>query len=430
MVTDHNLNMRFAENPRAGIGRDPFLKNSAHGLETDAQFLLNSRDGPIQHRAIQLATNQIPVLPVRRRVLGDGNALPGQGLLERRVKGGEHFREADVQQVETNAEMDMSPENGRFFDPVRAQLGKAGGPIQRSLRAVFLKVDARSKPVVIVLARLETGATQQPLFRDGAVAAVIADDGALVEQRLHSTSGLESPGERKVGANLRTGAFRPTAFRECGLPLELCVDFHSCFFTHVPDACTQLGQARYFYGVSFRYAPTPQAKGKIEREHQFWQNRRPSFSASENIADLAHANPHITDLRHHRNHRELHRELQMKPQQAWDTSKKKNVPCCGPSHAVRGGPSSGASAPASKPATRVASRSAPSGSASPVHPKPNSSSVITPRATPRFWPPNPIRRPNRKFASPTGPNNLSRFANSKPRFLSGFENYTPKTLAK
>ena len=178
MVTDHNLNMRFAENPRAGIGRDPFLKNSAHGLETDAQFLLNSRDGPIQHRAIQLATNQIPVLPVRRRVLGDGNALPGQGLLERRVKGGEHFREADVQQVETNAEMDMSPENGRFFDPVRAQLGKAGGPIQRSLRAVFLKVDARSKPVVIVLARLETGATQQPLFRDGAVAAVIADDGA------------------------------------------------------------------------------------------------------------------------------------------------------------------------------------------------------------------------------------------------------------
>ena len=118
--------------------------------------------------------------------------------------------------------------------------------------------------------------------------------------------------------------FLPTAFLECGLPLELYVDFHSFFFTHTPDALTQLGQALHFYGVSFRYAPTPQAKGKIEREHQFWQNRLPAFFASENIADLAHANPHLTDLRQHRNQHELHRELRMKPQQAWDTAKKEN----------------------------------------------------------------------------------------------------------
>ena len=116
--------------------------------------------------------------------------------------------------------------------------------------------------------------------------------------------------------------FLPTAFLEGGLPLELYVDFHSFFFTHVPDALTQLGKALHFYGVSFRYAPTPQAKGKIEREHQFWQNRLPAFFASENIADLAQANLHLTDLRRHRNQHELHRELQMKPQQAWDTAKK------------------------------------------------------------------------------------------------------------
>jgi hypothetical protein len=116
--------------------------------------------------------------------------------------------------------------------------------------------------------------------------------------------------------------FLPAAFLEYGLPLELYVDFHSCFFTQVPDALTQLGKALHFYGVSFRYAPTPQAKGKIQREHQFWQNRLPAFFASENISDLAQANPHITDLRHHRNQHELQRELQRKPQQAWDTAKK------------------------------------------------------------------------------------------------------------
>jgi hypothetical protein len=114
--------------------------------------------------------------------------------------------------------------------------------------------------------------------------------------------------------------FLPTAFLEYGLPLQLYVDFHSFFFTHVPDALTQLGQALRFYGVSFLYAPTPQAKGKVEREHQFWQHRLPAYFASEHITDLDQANPHIQALRLHRNQHEVHRELQRKPQQAWDTA--------------------------------------------------------------------------------------------------------------
>jgi len=54
--------------------------------------------------------------------------------------------------------------------------------------------------------------------------------------------------------------FLPAAFIEYGLPLEIYVDFHSLFFTHDPQALTQLGRALHFYGTSFRYAPTPQAK--------------------------------------------------------------------------------------------------------------------------------------------------------------------------
>jgi hypothetical protein len=112
--------------------------------------------------------------------------------------------------------------------------------------------------------------------------------------------------------------FLPAAFIEYGLPLEIYVDFHSLFFTHDPQALTQLGRALHFYGTSFRYAPTPQAKGKVERSHFFWQERLPAYFASEQITDIDQANPHIQDLRRHRNQHEVHRELQMKPQRAWN----------------------------------------------------------------------------------------------------------------
>ena len=116
--------------------------------------------------------------------------------------------------------------------------------------------------------------------------------------------------------------FLPAAFLEYGLPLEIYVDFHSLFFTHDPQALTQLGRALHFYGISFRYAPTPQAKGKVERSHFFWQERLPAYFASEQITDIDQANPHIQDLRRHRNQHEVHRELQMKPQRAWSLAQK------------------------------------------------------------------------------------------------------------
>lgn len=118
--------------------------------------------------------------------------------------------------------------------------------------------------------------------------------------------------------------FLPGAFLEYGLPLEIYVDYHTLFFTHVPDALTQLGWALHFYGVSFRYAPTPRAKGKIERGHQFWQERLPAYFASEQVSELEQANSHIHNLRQHRNQHEVHRELQMKPIQAWNLARKEN----------------------------------------------------------------------------------------------------------
>jgi hypothetical protein len=55
--------------------------------------------------------------------------------------------------------------------------------------------------------------------------------------------------------------FLPRAFEAYGLPLALYVDQHSFFLAQIPDALTYLGEALHFYDVSFRYAPTAQAKG-------------------------------------------------------------------------------------------------------------------------------------------------------------------------
>lgn len=70
------------------------------------------------------------------------------------------------------------------------------------------------------------------------------------------------------------------------------------------------------YGVSLRYARTPQAKGKIERQHLYWQRRLPSLFAAEGISTPEQANPLLNQLRHHRNPHEVHRELARTPNAA------------------------------------------------------------------------------------------------------------------
>ena len=115
--------------------------------------------------------------------------------------------------------------------------------------------------------------------------------------------------------------FLPAAFLAHGRPLPIHVDYHRIFFTHDPDALTQLGWALKFYDIRFRYAPTPQAKGKVERAHQYWQGRLPACFASEKITEIAIANPQIDALRAHRNHQEVHRELHQTPQRAWEPAR-------------------------------------------------------------------------------------------------------------
>lgn len=112
------------------------------------------------------------------------------------------------------------------------------------------------------------------------------------------------------------------AFLSYGLPLALYVDYHSFFFTSQSEAFTQLGATLRFYDISLRFAPTPQAKGKIERAHDFWQKRLPPLFAAEHITTLPEANALLEELRQHHNRHEKHRELRSTPQAAWELARK------------------------------------------------------------------------------------------------------------
>lgn len=115
--------------------------------------------------------------------------------------------------------------------------------------------------------------------------------------------------------------FFHNAFNAYGLPLQIYVDQAGIFTGHKEDAVTRIGQRLKFYDVSFVVANTPEAKGKIERIHQVWQDRLPPYfelNALTPSSDLEEVNGHIHVLREHRNHRERHRELGMTPQSAWD----------------------------------------------------------------------------------------------------------------
>jgi transposase InsO family protein len=111
--------------------------------------------------------------------------------------------------------------------------------------------------------------------------------------------------------------FLRRVFEEYGLPACLYVDRHSFFFTALPEMLTYLGRVLQWLGITFKYAPTAQAKGKIERQHLSWQNRLPAYFVAEQIRRIEEGNVHIDSLRLHHNEAEIHRELGMTPNTAW-----------------------------------------------------------------------------------------------------------------
>lgn len=78
--------------------------------------------------------------------------------------------------------MNVRADHGRGFNNFRTPLGDAFRPIQCPLIAEFLKIDTFTKPVIIVMADLQFVPAEEHGFDKRAVAAVVANDGALVNQ--------------------------------------------------------------------------------------------------------------------------------------------------------------------------------------------------------------------------------------------------------
>lgn len=115
--------------------------------------------------------------------------------------------------------------------------------------------------------------------------------------------------------------FLHNAFLRYGLPLQVYVDHASVFKGNQDNSVSRVRDRLAFYGVSFLFANSPEAKGKVERVHQIWQDRLPAYfdlNAITSHSDLEQVNAHIEVLRDHRNRREVHREIGMPPQVAWD----------------------------------------------------------------------------------------------------------------
>ena len=82
--------------------------------------------------------------------------------------------------------------------------------------------------------------------------------------------------------------FLESAFRAHGLPLQIYVDHASVVFSGTPGSVTRLQADLLFYGVTFLYAPTPQAKGKTLSSHarpRRAPSRRHSSPAARNDWD-------------------------------------------------------------------------------------------------------------------------------------------------
>ena len=74
----------------------------------------------------------------------------------------------------------------------------------------------------------------------------------------------------------------------------------------------------WFSDTILLYGLEDQAKGKIERRHDYWQKRLPALLAADQILELCGANHLLDQLVPHANEHEIHRELGTTPQAARD----------------------------------------------------------------------------------------------------------------
>lgn len=98
-----------------------------------------------------------------------------------------------------------------------------------------------------------------------------------------------------------------------GVPECLYTDGFTMFGKEGVDLCSQFGRACRALGILHRIAPTPQAKGKIEREMRTFQHRLAVVFRAEGVDDEETANDLAFEHYRHWNGNHVHKELGCTP---------------------------------------------------------------------------------------------------------------------
>jgi hypothetical protein len=111
-----------------------------------------------------------------------------------------------------------------------------------------------------------------------------------------------------------------TAFETHGVPAAIYTDALS-LFGHTPtsdslDPCSQFQRALTALGVAHLVAPSPQAKGKIERRFGTFQSRLVTLLSYEGVTDYGPANE-LLRMEIHRHNTSLCRTTGLRPDDAW-----------------------------------------------------------------------------------------------------------------
>ena len=105
-------------------------------------------------------------------------------------------------------------------------------------------------------------------------------------------------------------------FAHVGIPQTMYTDGFTMFGKEGEDLKSRFGRICRAFGMLHRIAPTPEAKGKVERDMQTFQHRLAIVFASQGVSSQDEANEVAFDHYRHWNSNHRHRELGCTPFEA------------------------------------------------------------------------------------------------------------------
>lgn len=169
-ISNHDLDVRFGVKSGAGIERLAFNKDAAEGVDQHARIFSDLMQ-PSDHGAIQVSSPSIRA--VHRQTV----AVERNTFLQTFMSKSDPFNSRSGSQVATETEFDNCSYNKRLVLSCGFSCGGFASEFDASSRIGFPEVDARTEPIVFVIAWLKRFASKQSLTNLSAAAVIAEDEG-------------------------------------------------------------------------------------------------------------------------------------------------------------------------------------------------------------------------------------------------------------